>query len=84
MKKTLFMGVFFGCRDPDRIQTCDPQLRRLLLYSAELPDHFLTGRKLSENFNPDKVLQALPMPREMFFLMKLFVQLIFPNSHLFV
>ncbi len=24
--------------DPDWIQTNDPQLRRLLLYSAELPD----------------------------------------------
>ena len=24
--------------DPDRIRTCDPQLRRLLLYPAELPD----------------------------------------------
>ncbi len=29
----------FACfRDPDRIRTCDPQLRRLLLYPAELPD----------------------------------------------
>lgn len=26
--------------DPDWIQTNDPQLRRLLLYSAELPDLF--------------------------------------------
>ena len=25
-------------RDPDRIRTCDPQLRRLLLYPAELLD----------------------------------------------
>ena len=27
--------------DPDRIRTCDPQLRRLLLYPAELPDQSL-------------------------------------------
>ncbi len=26
--------------DPDRIRTCDPQLRRLLLYPAELLDLF--------------------------------------------
>ena len=32
----------FACfRDPDRIRTCDPQLRRLLLYPAELPDQSL-------------------------------------------
>ena len=34
--------------DPDRIQTCDPQLRRLLLYSAELPDHFIFINSLPE------------------------------------
>ena len=28
--------------DPDRIRTCDPQLRRLLLYPAELPDQSLS------------------------------------------
>ncbi len=27
-----------GLCDPDRIRTCDPQLRRLLLYPAELLD----------------------------------------------
>ncbi len=27
-------------RDPDWIQTNDPKLRRFVLYSAELPDHF--------------------------------------------
>ena len=26
---------------PDRIRTCDPQLRRLLLYPAELPGHVI-------------------------------------------
>lgn len=37
-------------RDPDWIQTNDPQLRRLLLYSAELPDRvFETGRKYTIN-----------------------------------
>ena len=30
--------AFAFFRDPDRIRTCDPQLRRLLLYPAELPD----------------------------------------------
>ena len=33
--------AFTFFRDPDRIRTCDPQLRRLLLYPAELPDHSL-------------------------------------------
>ena len=32
------LSVFACFRDPDRIRTCDPQLRRLLLYPAELPD----------------------------------------------
>ena len=27
--------------DPTRIRTWDPQLRRLMLYPAELPDHLL-------------------------------------------
>ncbi len=26
--------------DPDRIRTCDRQIRNLLLYPAELRDHF--------------------------------------------
>ena len=25
--------------DPDRIRTCDPQIRNLVLYPAELPGH---------------------------------------------
>ena len=29
------------CCDPDRIRTCHPQLRRLLLYPAQLPDQSL-------------------------------------------
>ncbi len=28
-----------GFCDPGRIRTCDPQLRRLLLYPTELRDH---------------------------------------------
>ncbi len=32
--------------DPGRIRTCDPQLRRLLLYPAELRDQ-LCGAKLA-------------------------------------
>ncbi len=31
--------VLFIIRDPGRIRTCDPQLRRLLLYPTELRDH---------------------------------------------
>jgi hypothetical protein len=34
--------------DPDRIRTCDPQLRRLLLYPTELPD-LLRAAKLRKN-----------------------------------
>ena len=30
-----------GCCDPGGIRTHDPQLRRLLLYPAELPDHHI-------------------------------------------
>ena len=41
-KKTQPHGCAFTFfRDPDRIRTCDPQLRRLLLYPAELPDQSL-------------------------------------------
>ena len=37
-------------RDPDRIRTCDPQLRRLLLYPAELPDqsHHILGISMAD------------------------------------
>ena len=38
----------FFC-DPGRTRTCDPQLRRLLLYPAELRDHFLMGSKSINN-----------------------------------
>ena len=31
----------FDLSTPDRIRTCDPQLRRLLLYPAELPGHVI-------------------------------------------
>ena len=34
----LSLSAFALVCDPDRIRTCDPQLRRLLLYPAELPD----------------------------------------------
>ena len=37
--------AFAFFRDPDRIRTCDPQLRRLLLYPAELPDQSKSGCK---------------------------------------
>jgi hypothetical protein len=35
----------FKFSDPDWIRTNDPQLRRLVLYPAELPDH-LSGAKI--------------------------------------
>ena len=36
-KSTAFSG------DPDRIRTCDPQIRNLLLYPAELRDLFVSN-----------------------------------------
>ena len=39
--KATFLSEDCLCCDPDRIRTCDPQLRRLLLYPAELPDQSL-------------------------------------------
>ena len=36
------LSAFSLACDPDRIRTCDPQLRRLLLYPAELPDQSLS------------------------------------------
>jgi hypothetical protein len=42
------MRFDFSFGDPDWIQTNDPQLRRLLLYSAELPDLFAAAKL---NFN---------------------------------
>ncbi len=43
LKKTYETASF--C-DPDRIRTCDPQLRRLLLYPTELPDPFFRGANI--------------------------------------
>jgi hypothetical protein len=37
-KRHFKVSLFFG--DPDWIQTSDPNLRRILLCSAELRDHF--------------------------------------------
>ena len=37
-KRSTSVERFLLWCDPDRIRTCDPQLRRLLLYPAELPD----------------------------------------------
>jgi hypothetical protein len=34
------LGTAFRKCDPDWIRTNDPQLRRLMLYPTELPDHF--------------------------------------------
>ena len=38
-------------RDPVGIRTQDPQLRRLLLYPAELPDHYFAAAKIRLFFN---------------------------------
>ena len=38
-KKSLFLRKGFNASDPDRIRTCDPQIRNLLLYPTELRDH---------------------------------------------
>lgn len=44
--RTLFLfGFMLG--DPDRIRTCDPQIRNLLLYPAEL-----RNRRLFDFFKP--------------------------------
>ena len=40
----LSLSAFALVCDPDRIRTCDPQLRRLLLYPAELPDQSIFMR----------------------------------------
>ncbi len=39
MKKPKYQLLRLISSDPDRIRTCDPQLRRLLLYPTELLDH---------------------------------------------
>ena len=40
-KASQFRALDYGESTPDRIRTCDLQLRRLLLYPAELPGHTL-------------------------------------------
>ena len=47
------VGVF---RDPDGIRTHDPQLRRLLLYPAELPDrpYVKTHAKVQQKVKSEK------------------------------
>ena len=40
------MELGFCFRDPVGIRTQDPQLRRLLLYPAELPDHRFAAAKV--------------------------------------
>ena len=44
MKKGFNEALLF--RDPVGIRTQDPQLRRLLLYPAELPDHRFAAAKI--------------------------------------
>ena len=44
-KKFILFGIHKG--DPDRIRTCDPQIRNLLLYPAELWDR--PSNKLEKN-----------------------------------
>ncbi len=38
-----------GFRDPGGIRTHDPQLRRLLLYPAELRDHYFEAQSSLQN-----------------------------------
>ncbi len=46
LKKILCKFITYrGFCDPGGIRTHDPQLRRLLLYPAELPDHLYFFRK---------------------------------------
>ena len=40
---TIFARLYILKSDPDRIRTYDPQLRRLMLYPTELPDHTKKG-----------------------------------------
>jgi len=46
LQQTLFQVVATLNGDPDWIQTNDPQLRRLLLYSTELPDLLACKEKI--------------------------------------
>ena len=51
MKNPSSKGVgIFLFRDPVGIRTQDPQLRRLLLYPAELPGHRFAGAKIRNIF----------------------------------
>jgi hypothetical protein len=45
-KKKSDKSLTVSSSDRDRIRTCDPQLRRLLLYPAELRDHPYNGAKV--------------------------------------
>ena len=47
---------FFQMRDPVGIRTQDPQLRRLLLYPTELPDHQFAAAKILNYFETYKYL----------------------------
>ena len=51
------VAVMVTLGDSAGTQTQDPQLRRLLLYSAELPNqHLLASAKLMLYFDLDKIL----------------------------
>lgn len=45
--------------DPDRVRTCDPEIRNLVLYPAELLDHAL-------GFNPRWCMCQWPAWQELF------------------
>ena len=47
-----FQRLSLYSSDPVGIRTRDPQLRRLLLYPAELPDHFAVQRYENESKKP--------------------------------
>ena len=64
------LSPYFGA--PNRIRTCDTKRRRLVLYPAELPVHFLTRRIITHSAHKFKrfskkvcgILRFLPARRE--------------------
>ena len=42
--KNKFLRDFLFCCDPCRIQTCNPHIRSVVLYSVELTDHYFFSK----------------------------------------
>ena len=67
VKKTQpFQAEFFDLCDPVGIRTQDPQLRRLLLYPAELPDQLIAGAKLRKKTDMSSLLVHFFCGRDFF------------------